>query len=471
MPAGKTETQAMDNKSAQFIRMTQKPVGNLVASLAIPTIISMLVSAIYNMADTFYVSRLGTSASGAVGIVFSLMAIIQSVGFTIGMGSGSLISRLLGAHKSVRANKVAASGFYSSFFFGMLLSIFGLLFLDPLMHGLGATDTILPYARAYARYILFAAPVMAASFVLNNILRAEGRAKSAMMGIAAGGILNCALDPLFIFTFKLGIAGAAIATALSQCVGFAILLSFFLRGKTITSLNISGISRHRYIYLQILETGFPSFCRQGLASIATVALNVNAAVYGDAAVAAMSIVGKIFIFIFSIIIGIGQGYQPVLGYNYGAKIYKRVREAFSFTLKATSVMMTTGATVLFITAPGIMKLFIPHDAEVIKIGATALRAQCIAMPLIPLLVMCNMTFQTIGKSWTATFLSSARQGFFFLPLILILPRFIGLTGVQITQALADVLTFLCCLPFIIHFFRNLGAPGGKRLETPRAALD
>lgn len=439
----------------QYVRMTQTPTGRLIASLAVPTTVSMLVTSLYNMADTYFVSKLGTSASGAVGVVFSLMAIIQAVGFTVGMGSGSIISRLLGARKTQEASRVAASGFYLSLALGLLLAAGGLIFIDPLMQALGATDTILPYARDYAMYILYAAPIMTASFVLNNILRAEGRARFAMVGIAAGGILNCGLDPLFIFTFNMGIAGAAIATALSQLISFFILLFCFLQGKTLCKLGISKASRSRGIYLQILKNGFPSFCRQGLASISTVALNLNAAPYGDAAVAAMSIVGKIFMFIFSVTLGIGQGYQPVLGYNYGAKLYKRVREAFSLTLKANTAIMTAGGIGVFAVAPWLMKLFIADDPAVVEIGTKALRAQCVAMPFIPLGVMCNMTFQSIGKSGTATVLSMARQGIFFLPLIILLPRLFGLTGVQITQPVADVCTFVCCIPIIRRFFADL----------------
>jgi putative MATE family efflux protein len=458
----------MDRNNAQYTKMTQTPIGGLIVSLGIPTTISMLVSAIYNMADTYFVSKLGTSASGAVGIVFSLMAIIQAVGFTIGMGSGSWISRLLGAHKDDEASRVAASGFYSSIAFGVMLAAFGLACIDPLMRVLGATETIVPYARAYASYILFAAPVMAASFVLNNILRAEGKAKLAMVGIATGGILNCGLDPLFIFVFKMGIAGAAIATALSQCLSFSILLAAFLRGRTITQLGPARVARRAETYLGILKNGLPSLCRQGLASISTIALNVGAALYGDAAVAAMSIVGKVFMLIFSIVLGIGQGYQPVLGYNFGARRYGRVRQAFFFTLKFNCAVMTTCAIAGFMAAHALMRMFIANDPEVIRIGSTALRAQCLAMPLIPLGVMCNMTFQSIGESWTATFLSAARQGFFFLPLILVLPRAVGLIGIQITQPLADVCTFLCCIPFALRFFRRLGAEERGEAEAGRA---
>lgn len=447
----------MEKENTQYLKMIGMPVGKLILSLSVPTIVSMLVTAIYNIGDTYFVSQLGTSASGAVGIVFSLMAIIQAVGFTVGMGSGAQISRLLGAKKVDEANTVAASGLFAAIGLGSLVALFGLLFLDDLMRVLGATETILPYARDYASYILYAAPVMASSFLLNNILRAEGKAKFAMVGLTTGGLLNLALDPLFIFGFGWGIAGAAIATAISQCVSFGILFSWFLRGKTIVRLSAASISRSPLEYLRILKNGFPSFCRQALASIATIALNVNAAVYGDAAVAAMSIVGRLFMFVFVVNLGIGQGYMPVAGYNYGAGRFDRVKAAFLFTLKVTSFMMTLSGIAAFMAAPSLIRIFIKTDPDVVRIGALALRAMCFAMPLIPLGVVCNMTFQSIGKSWTATVLSLARQGIFFLPLILVLPRFIGLTGVQITQPLADALTFLCCLPLAFFFFRELDA--------------
>ncbi len=445
----------MESENQQYKKMTETKIPGLIISLAIPTIISMLITSVYNMADTFFVSRLGASASGAIGIVFSLMAIIQAVGFTLGMGSGSTISRLLGEQKKEEAETIAASGFLASIVFGGLLLAFGLYYLEGLMSLLGSTATILPYACKYGRYILLAAPIMAASFVLNNLLRAEGKAALAMLGITTGGILNIILDPIFIFGMKLGISGAAIATALSQCVSFGILLSHYLRKKTILKLNIKNASKEPETYLLIIKNGLPSFCRQGLASVSTVALNINAAVYGDAAVAAMSIVGKIFMMIFSMVIGFGQGYQPVVGYNYGAKKYGRVKEAFFFTLKVGVGIMASLGLLGFLLAGTVMEWFIANDPEVVAIGVRAFRAQCIIMPLMPLGVVCNMTFQSIGKAWTATFLSSTRQGIFFLPFIIALPKIFGMTGVEITQPAADLCNFFCCLPFAVSFLKNL----------------
>ena len=439
----------------QYKKMTQTPIPRLITTLAVPTIISMLVTSVYNMADTFFVSKLGTSATGAVGIVFSLMAIIQAVGFMLGMGAGSQLSRLLGAKKHREASEVGATAFYLAIIFGLLLTVFGLIFIDPLMRLLGATSTILPYARDYARYILLGASVMCASFVLNNILRGEGKATLAMIGIGTGGILNIGLDPLFIFVFNMGIAGAAIATVLSQCISFLILLFFFLRGKSLISLNIRNVSKHGKVYISIIKTGLPSLCRQGLASISTVALNVNAALYGDAAVAAMSVVNRIFMLMLSVLLGFGQGFQPVVGYNYGAKRYDRVRQSIRFAIGGGTVVMVILAVFGFIFAPQLMAIFRKDDAEVIAIGALACRAQCVALMIAPLSTICNMLFQCTGKAALATFVASCRQGICFLPLILILPRIIGLLGVQLTQPLADMITMVICIPLLKRFFREL----------------
>jgi putative MATE family efflux protein len=435
--------------------MTETPVSRLILSLAVPTIISMMVTAIYNTADTYFVSQLGTSASGAVGIVMSLMALIQSAGFLIGMGSGSWMSRLLGEKEEAEASEVAASGFYFSLVIGVLIAVLGVLFLEPLVAALGATTTILPYAMEYAQYILYASPFLIASFTLNKLLCAEGKARFAMVGIAFGGVLNIFLDPLFIFVFHMGIAGAAVATALSQAVSFCILLYMFVSGRTIAKLNLRNASRHIGRYVQIAKYGMPSFFRQGLSSVAMIALNTQAANYGDSAVSAMAIVTKVFMLVFSVVIGFGQGYQPVAGYNYGAKRYSRVKESFLFMTKTATIFLCIFAVVVYFVSPSIIRLFISDDADVIRIGTETMRFQCISMPFLPLAVCCNMTFQTIGKSGIATFLSSARQGYVFFPLVLILPVFLGMTGVELAQPLADIIAFFICIPFAVQFFRSL----------------
>ena len=448
----------MQDKNAeqrQFRKMTQAPVPRLIVTLAIPTIFTMLITAVYNMADTFFVARLGTSAAGAVGIVFAMMAVIQSLGFMIGMGSGSLVSRALGERRKEKADEFASTAFVMAIGAGTLLAAAGLAFTERIMILLGATPTILPYAMDYARYIFFGTPFMCCSFVLNNLLRSEGKPVFATIAIGFGGLLNIALDPLFIFTFKLGISGAAIATLISQCISFSILLYFFISGKSITKLSIRHVARYTSVYLQILSIGFPSFCRQGLASISTVALNIAAANYGDAAVAAMSIVGRIFFLVLAILIGFGHGFQPVVGYNYGAKCYGRVHEAFFFCIRAGTVFLACAGIAGFIFAPEIMGLFRKEDAAVLAIGTAALRAQCAALPFQPLSVLSNMLFQSVGKPVQATFVAATRQGIYFIPLIIILPCFFGLGGVEFTQCISDFLSFLSCIPLLIPFFRDL----------------
>lgn len=449
----------------QYELMTKTKLQPLILKMAVPTIISMVVTSIYNIGDTFFVSRLGTSASGAVGVIMPLMAIIQAIGFTIGMGSGSVCSRLLGEKENDRAHRIASSAFAMSLLFGAVLMAVGLSALDTIVSLLGATETIKPYAEDYAKYILFGAPIMTGSYVLNNQLRSQGKAKLAMFGITSGGIINLVLDPIFIFVLGLGTSGAAIATIISQTIGFTVLLVPFLTGKSVVKISPKYITFAISEYFFIIKSGLPSFCRQGLSSIATVMLNRAAGEYGDAAVAAMSIVGKIFFIVFAIGLGIGQGYMPVVGYNYGAKKFKRCRTAFGFTFRIGTAIMTALGVIMFIFAPAVIKLFIPDDPDVIAIGTQALRAQCISMPLLSLGVVCNMTFQTIGRSWTATLLSSLRQGIFFLPLIAVLPHIIGIYGVTYTQSIAEICTFLFCIPFAVSFIRSLPKTDAQEENT------
>lgn len=448
--------------------MTETPIPRLVSTLAIPTIISMLISSIYNMADTYFVSKLGTSATGAVGIVFSLMAIIQAVGFTLGAGCGNYASRLLGKQDRATASRVISTAFFSALAAGAVLTVLGLLFLTPLVRALGATETILPYARDYTRFILLGAPYMMASLVLNNALRYQGCALYAMVGITAGGILNIVLDPIFIFTLGLGTGGAALATIISQFVSFCILIANCGRGGSMR-LRLSHLTLKWDIFHEILRGGLPSLYRQGLASVASICMNVSAGVYGDAAIAAMSIVNRVFQFATSALIGFGQGFQPVCGFNYGAKRYDRVLEAFWFCIKTSMAALIFIGVAGFFAARGIVGIFRAEDAQVVAVGTLALRLQCITFPLSGWITMVNMTLQTTGQSVRASVLALARQGLFFLPFILILPHFFGVLGIQLSQPAADVFTF-CALsvPMGITMLRQLQALRATQPAIPPA---
>ena len=444
-----------DRSALQFRRMTETPIPQLILSLAAPTILSMLITSIYNLADTFFVGQISTSASGAVGVVSSLMAIIQALGFMLGHGAGTIISRSLGSRNTTAATRFASTSFFTALVFGVVLAVAGLGALPHFMMLLGSTETILPHACAYARPILIAAPLMISSLVMNNILRYEGKASFAMIGLVTGGVLNIALDPLFMFVFGLGTAGAGIATALSQSISFCILLSMFLRGKTVSQFRLSAVTREARDFGRILLGGAPSFGRQGLNSIGGMLLNLAARSYGDAAVAGMSIVSRIFMFIISVAIGVGQGLQPVASFNYGARKYRRVRQAAIFTIEAAFCMLVVLVGLCWVNGDVLIRLF-RDDPAVTAVALPAFHYQCLAMLLQPIIVVANMTFQSVGASGRATFLACCRQGVFFIPLILILPRTHGLFGVEICQPIADVLTFLVSLPFLIAFLQQLG---------------
>ncbi len=443
-----------ESPEAKFQWLTTAPIPGLIARLAVPTIISMLITSVYNMADTYFVGALGTSAQGAVGVVFSLMAIIQAVGFTFGNGSGNFISRLLGQQRQEDAEAVAAASFFLGILTGLVMTVGGLLFLDPLVSLLGATETILPYARDYARYILIGAPWMIGSLVLNNHLRFEGSATYAMVGITVGGVLNMVLDPFFIFTLNQGIAGAAQATIISQLVSFFILLFNTGRGGNLR-IRWKRMTTRIEIVGEILRGGMPSFYRQGLASVASILLNWAAKPFGDAAIAAMGIVGKVGMFSGSAVIGFGQGFQPVCGFNYGAKLYDRVRKGYWFCMKVGVAVLTVIAVTIFAFAPQVVLLFQKNDPQVVELGARALRYQIAVLPLVSYIMVNNMTLQTVGEAGRASVLSMSRQGLFFIPFILILPKCLGLQGVMLAQPLSDVCTFLLAIPLAVSFLRKM----------------
>lgn len=434
--------------------MLEEPVEKLVCRLAIPTILSMLVTSFYNMADTFFVGKLDTQSTAAVGIVFSLMAIIQAVGFLFGHGSGNFISRKLGAGEIEEAERMSAVGFFTSFMAGVIIMISCMFFIEPLSYLLGSTETIQPYTVAYLRIILIGAPAMTASLVLNNQMRFQGSAFYAMIGIVSGAVINIVLDPILIFWCGMGVAGAALATTISQYLSFCFLLIMIRRGGNI-QIRFQNFKPSLHFYAEVIRGGIPSLFRQGLASVATICLNHAAGVYGDAAIAGMSIVSRIMMFVNSALIGFGQGFQPVCGFNYGAKRYKRVLDAFAFCVKVAFFFLVGVAILVFIFAPGLVAVFRKGDPDVIEVGTAALRYSVVALPLSAWIIMCNMMLQSIGKGLKASIVASARQGIFFLPLIAILPYFLGLAGVEACQAVSDVFALTVSIPLGVSVIKEM----------------
>ena len=441
------------SKATQYEKMATTPIPRLVLSLSVPAIVSMLVTNIYNLVDTAFVGRLGTSASGAVGVVFGFMSIIQAFGFMFGQGAGSIIARALGTKDKASVN--ASVGFFSSFFFGLLICIFGFIFLDDIVFWLGSTETIAPYAKTYITYILISSPFMCSCLTMNNILRYEGKAFLGMIGLMSGAVLNMVGDPILMFGLKMEIAGAGLSTAISQILSWGLLLYMFLSGKTESKLSIKYAARiSPRVIGNIAATGFPSLLRQALNSITTVLLNTRCAVYGDEAVAAMSIVSRLIFFAFSIAIGVGQGFQPVSAFNYGAGKYSRVRKGFRFACLVSEavIIISCGALILF--SGSLIGLF-RDDAAVIEIGTRALRLQALATLVLPPCMVVEMLYQSTGRRIGASVLSSLRSGLFFIPALIILSNVRGLAGIQEAQPVSLLISVPFFIIFAVVFFKKL----------------
>ncbi len=437
-----------------YQKMTSTSIPKLITLLAIPTVISMLITSVYNMADTYFVTNISDSASAAVTVILSLQTLIQTIGFTIGMGCGSMISRSLGKNDESKASTYLSSSMFIGLVLGLSFLMFGLIFNYQIVGLLGASETSHDLAKDYAFWIFIASPFMILSFIMNNSIRSEGKARLSMIGISIGAIINIGLDPLFIRTLGMGVSGAGLATMISQVISFLILLSFILFGKTTSKLNYKYISKDYRIYLEAFKCGSPTVFRQGFSTIANIAFNFLTKPYGDSVVAAIGICNKVYNLIRSMVIGVGQGYQPVLGFNYGAKKYKRIKKAFFFTmLIQTSICLI--ATIFILTMPNqIISLFGGSD-KIYEVGSVAIRYIAIGLPVLGFSTIVNQSLQVTGYSISSSFLASLRQGIIYIPLIFMLENLLHETGIMITQSTSDIITALITIPFLFYFFRIL----------------
>ncbi len=445
----------MDSAQLQkYNKMTTEPVGRLVTEMAIPAIVSMLISGFYNLADTFFIGRINTQSTAAIGIVFSYMAVIQAVSFFFGHGSGNFISRALGHRDTEAAEKMASVGFFSLLAISSSIALFSFVFMRPLLRFFGSTETIMPYAVSYFQYIIIGTPFITSTFLLNNQMRFQGNAMMSMIGIASGAVLNIVLDPILIFACDLGIAGAGIATAFSQMVSFAVML--VLSGKRGgIRIKFSRFKPTWNHYVEITSGGLPSLLRQGFMCLSAICLNNVASRHGDAMVAAFSVVNRIMMFAYAAMVGYGQGFQPVCGFNYGAGLFHRVKKAFTHSVVVATVYSVIVAFLAILFSEQIVTAFRADDEEVISIGARVLRYQCILFPLAGYVVMANMYLQNIRRVWSAAVLSGARQGIFLIPAIFICNHYLGMYGVMIAQPIADIASFLLALPLGILTIRKM----------------
>lgn len=486
---GKTDN-TKDKTQENHVKMTQTPVPSLILRLSCSTIVSMLAGTTYNIVDMYFVSDLGNSAVAAVGVLFSVLAMIQAVGYTFGMGAGSRISRFLGEQKEKEAGRDALVAVLMSLIAGLILMGAGFLWQKPLVEFLGSTDTIATFALDYGFWILLTAPVMCVSYVLNNVLRAEGMPVWALVGIGSGAVLNAVLDPILVSGLELGIRGAGIATFCGQSVSLIIMLIVMLSGKSVIRFNKNtdimdhlsqnadakykptgmrvkieqikredrrGLAVFKQTAIDITRTGIPSFFRQGLVCVATILLNRAARAYGDDVIAAISVSNKVFAILFAVMVGYGQGFAPVAGYNYGAKKNDRVRKAIIFTILSQVIASAVTGILVWIFASSIISLFGENAA--LELGVLSLRMHAVSLPFMAVCLVSGMLFQAIGEIGKAILISSTRQGIFFLPLIWLLPMCFQETGVALTQGISDVLSGVFSLPFIlvaIHMCKKTG---------------
>ena len=450
----------MNTTEIYYKKMTETPVAKLVVRLGIPTTVSMLITSIYNMADTYFVGTLGKSAQGAIGILFTLQSIIQAVAFMLGHGSGTYVSKELANKDVKKASKYVSSAFFLGGAIGLLFTAVGLATLSPLMKLLGSTDTILPYAKQYGMWVLISCPFMICSLILNNNLRYEGKAFYAMIGLVSGGLLNMGMDFVFIRYCNLGVFGAGMATAISQIISFTLLLILYFKAAQ-SKISFRNISKQFKLYLEIFRNGLPSLIRQGLNSISSGLLNKLAGTYGgqispemaDAAIDAMTVVNRISNFVMCVGMGISQGLQPVASFNYQAKKYARVKKALIVTLLITwGCIFSLGLPVAL--APNFFVSLFQNEQIVLDIATPAMLYAMCGQIFIPLFIPLNMLFQSIRKSWMASFLALLRSGLLFIPTLFVTTALWGLTGIQISQPIADALTGLVSLPILIHFFKS-----------------
>ena len=426
--------------------LLNEPVSRVIPKMAIPTIVAFLINSIYSLADTYFVSNLGTNATAAVSVNASLDQLIMMCGSMVAMGANSYIARLLGEGDEKKASQVLSTSFFAAFFMGALLLVFGNLFMTPMVRLLGATPTCEAYAIDYATYVLLAAPFMASNFVMNQCLRSEGSATLSMVGMGIGGILNIILDPIFIFTFNMGVAGASLATAISKWVSFAILIFPYITKRSLLHLSIKNFHPTVDIITKVVSVGSSSLFRNGLNVVSAILLNRIAGGISDSVLAAVGVTNKIMMFPFCIILGFGNGFQPVAGFNWGAKRYDRVQESYKFSSRVSLIGSTIMAVLIAVFCDQLIVLFAGSDEYMRRIGGFCIFAQCIALPIHAWVAMVNMLCVGLGNAKGAFWLATARQGTCFIPILFPLAWAFGEYGIASVQAAADVLSIALAIP-------------------------
>ena len=449
------DSKGIERQQRRRNMMMNDPIHRVIPKMAVPTIVAFLINSIYSLADTYFVSSLGTNATAAVSVNASLDQLIMMCGSMLAVGANSYIARLLGEGRDKKASQVLSTSFFGAFDIGALLLIFGSIFMTPMVRLLGATPTCEAYSIEYATYVLLAAPFMASNFVMNQCLRSEGSATLSMVGMGFGGILNCILDPIFIFGLNMGVAGASLATAISKVVSFAILIFPYLTKRSLLHLSVKNIRVHWDIISEIVSIGSSSMFRSGLAVVAGIMLNDLAGNFSDSVLAGVGVCTKIMMFPFGIILGFGNGFQPVAGFNWGAKRYDRVSDSYRFSSRVSLIGSAIMAALLIIFADPIIVLFAGEDPQMRQVGALCMRLQCYALPIHAWVAIVNMLCVALGNAKGAFLLATARQGSCFIPIIHLMTWIWKENGIAAVQAVADVLTLVMAIPLAVYMTKKV----------------
>ena len=461
------ENTELSKQSRRELMMLNDPIPKVIVKMAIPTIVAFLITSVYNLADTYFVSSLGTNATAAVSVNASLDQFIMMAGSMLAVGANSYIARLLGARKQERATHVLSTAFFVALALGALILVLGSAFMQPMVRLLGATDTCEQYSIQYATYVLLVAPFMASSFVMNQCLRAEGSATLSMIGMGFGGILNCILDPIFIFGLDLGVTGASVATAISKLVSFAILIFPYITHRSLLRISLKSFRWDKGIFYQVASVGSASMFRSGLAVVAATVLNNIAGGISDSVLAGIGVSTKIMMFPFSIILGFCSGFQPVAGFNWGAKRYDRVLKCYRFSAWTAVIGAVVMGLILGLAANPIIRLFAEADPDMQRIGALTIGLQCISLPIHGWVAVVNMLCAGLGYARGALLLATARQGSCFFPIVFPMAGIWGENGVASVQAVADVLTLFLAVPIVRHVLKMVRrAMEETALENP-----
>lgn len=449
----------MNGQNKKMELLGSAPIPKALLAMGLPTMIGMMINALYNLVDAYFVGGLGTAQMGAISVAFPLGQVVVGLGLLFGNGAASYISRLLGTGEKETANKVASTALYSSLCVGAVIIICTVIFLNPVLKMLGATESIMPYAVTYTSIYIISSIFNVFNVTMNNIVTSEGAAKTTMFALLTGAALNMILDPVFIYVLDLGVAGAAIATAISQIVSTSVYLTYIFRKKSVFNFSIKECCYSKEIVSEVLKIGIPTLVFQLLTSLSIALINMQTKVYGDSVIAAMGVVTRVISMGSLMVFGFIKGFQPIAGFSYGAKKYDRLHEAIKISILWSTIFCIIFGAGAALFSSSIISGFTKGDMEMIHAGQKALRANGLSFLLFGFYTVYSSLFLALGKAKEGFILGACRQGICFVPVVLLLPMAWGIHGILYAQPIADVISAIVTVFMALHLHKELNKAG------------